>query len=151
MTNFAEILKGATLGEIERPKPVPVGSYQALIKSVTFGNTTGEKKTPYARIELELAAPLDDVNQVDLEEFTKKHGAISTKKVKTDFYLTENSLFMLQDFVLTHVGLDMKGMTLDQALPQIVNNTVGVTISHRQDDKKPEVVYAEVKGTFALA
>lgn len=141
---FTSILSNAKLGEIERPKPLPAGSYVALIKTWTFDQTKSEKKTPFARVELEIKAALDDVNQVDLEEF----GSVDGKKVKHDFYLTENSLFGLQQFVLEHVGLDLQGMSLDQALPQTVNNQVGVKIKHEIDKNNPEIVYARVDGTF---
>lgn len=142
---FTNILSQAKLGEIERPKPIPAGSYIALIKSWTFDKTKSEKQTPFARVELELKAPLSDVNEADLAEF----GSVDGKKVKHDFYLTENALFGLQTFILEHVGLDLKGMSLDQALPQSVNNQVGAKIKHELDQKNPEIVYARVDGTFS--
>lgn len=144
MANFANILQNATLGEIEKPKPLPVGSYVALIKQVEYGETTGEKKTPFARVNMEIVSPLSDVNEADLEEF----GSVTGKKFKTDFYLTEDALFRLQDFVLEHVGLDMRGMNLDQALPQIVNNQVGIKIKHEVSKRDNTTIFAVVDATF---
>lgn len=144
--NFQSILAGATLGEIEKPKPLPVGSYQALIKSFEFGESK-QKQTPYVRVNMEIVAPMSDVNEADLEMFGGL-AKLQGKKIKHDFYLTDASMFMLQEFVLDHVGLDLKGMSLDQGLPQIQNQVVGVRIQHRPDDKKPDIIYAEVAGTF---
>lgn len=141
---FQSILANATIGEIEKPKPVPEGSYVALIKGVEYGETKSDKKTPYARVNLELVQALSDVNEASLSAF----GPVTGKKMRLDFYLTEEALFRLQDFILDDIGLDMKGMTLDQALPQIINNQVGVKIRHKFDEKDATKVYTEVEKTF---
>lgn len=144
--NFADILKNATVGEIEKPKPMPEGSYQALIKSIETGQTTGEKQTPYLQVNMEIVGALDDVDQAALQAF----GPVNGKKVKTEFYLTDDALFRLQDFILDHVGLDLKGQTLDQAVGQLVNNTVGVHMKHSISKKDNVTVYSNVDKTFSL-
>jgi len=146
--NFAEILKGAKLGEIEKPKPLPIGSYQAMIKTIEYGETMGDKKTPYVRFNVETVQHMDDVNEVDIEN---AGGAekLRGKKLRVDFFLTPDAMYRLQDFVIEHVGLDsLKGVDLDQAIPQLVNNLVGIKVKHRPDKNDPEMLYAEVERTF---
>ena len=144
--NFTAILQNAKLGEIEKPKPLPAGSYAALVKSIEQVETKGEKQTGYIRVNMEIVAPLGDVNEVDLEEF----GNPSGKKIRTDFYITDDAIYRLQDFILEHIGLDMAGMSLEQAIPQMVNNQVGVKITQEISKKDPSVIYAVVSSTFNL-
>ncbi len=139
-TDFQSILAGAKLGEIEKPKPLPTGSYIGLIKSVAYDVSRGEKKTPFARINIELIQALDDVNQDDLASA----GGVQGKKTKVDFYLTDDALFRLQEFVLDHVGLDSRGVSLDQALPMLQNMPVGVSLKQEVSQKDPSVIYSIV-------
>ncbi len=141
---FSDILKNATIGSIEKPKPYPEGSYVALIAGIEYGETKSEKKTPYARLNLKLVQALSDVKPEELAAY----GDIAGKSVRLDFYLTEDALFRLQDFILEDMGLDMKGQTLDQALPQIINNQVGIHIKHTFDEKDPSKIYTNVDKTF---
>lgn len=141
---FASILAGATLGSIEKPKPLPAGGYIAVVKNVEFGESKGEKKTPYARVNFELLQALDDVDQAELEAA----GGINGKKVRTDFYLTDASLFRFQDFILKDCALELNGMTLDQAIPQLTNQTCGVRIKQEISTKNAEDIFAIVDGTF---
>lgn len=148
-TDFSSILDKAILGEIERPKPIPVGSYSAVIRSIEHGETKSEKRTKYVRVLLELTGFLSDVNEVDLAEaggWEKLNG----KKLRLDFYITEDSTYRLQDFILKDVGLDLRGMSLSQGIAQLVNAQVGVHIAHNLDKKDPSKVYSEIDRTFNL-
>lgn len=142
--DFTEILKGNTLGEIEKPKPLPVGSYIAKINGSNYDKTKSEKKTPFVRFGLEIVNALSDVNARDLEEF----GDVAGKKKHVDFYLTDAALHMLQDFLLVHVGLEAEGMTLEIAIPEAQNNLVGIYIEHEVSSQDNETVYARVGRTF---
>jgi len=144
---FASILDTAVLGNIEKPKPMPVGSYQVLIKSLETGKTKSDKKTDYLRIHAETVQPLSDVNEEELAAF----GPVNGKKVSFDFYLTEATLWRLNEFIVDHVGLDqLRGVALSQAIPELVNNTVGITVAHRRDERKPDDVYLDVTKTFRI-
>ncbi len=141
--NFTELLQAATLGEIEKPKPVPVGSYETKIEKVEFDESS-QKKTPLVRFWHEILQPLDDVSEEDLEAY----GSVVGKKIKTDFYLTEAALHMLQDYILNHVGLDLSGTTLEQAIPQCVQNAVGIRIKHEISQRDGETIFAVIDSTF---
>lgn len=143
--NFSEILQNATLGEIEKPKPIPIGGYEAKITKIEFDESS-KKKTPFARFHFEIVQALEDVDEDDLEEF----GEVAGKKTKTDFYLTEAALHMLQEFILYHVGLDVEGTSLEEAIPQCQNNVVGIRMGHQISEKDNETVFANVTATFSL-
>lgn len=142
--DFSSILSNAKLGEIEKPKPVPVGSYLAMVKNVEFKEGTGEKKTPFARVNLELVSAMEDVDQDALASA----GGLQNKRTKVDFYLTDQAMFRLQDFILKDCALELNGMSLDQAIPQLTNQQVGVKIKHEVSTRDPDTVYAIVDSTF---
>lgn len=140
---FTSILSKAKVGEIEKPKPLPEGGYIAIIKSTTFGESS-TKKTPFVRVNMELVAPMDDVDQDALQAM----GGLKNNKVRTDFYLTDEAMFRLQDFIIEHVGLDLAGMSFDQAIPQLTNNQVGVRLKQIVSENDPSEMYSVVDKTF---
>lgn len=142
--DFTEILQGATLGEIEKPKPLPVGSYVAKIIGSSYDKAKNENKTPFVRFNLEVVNALSDVDEGDLEAF----GEIAGKKTKVDLYLTDAALHMLQDFLLVHVGLEAEGMSLEIAIPEAQNNLVGIYIEHEVSKQDNETIFARVGRTF---
>lgn len=139
--DFTQLLDN-NLGEIEKPKPMPQGSYVAIIKKSEFDKSS-KKQTPFVRYHLELVQALDDVDEEDLQEF----GEVAGKTTRVDFYLTEGALFQLQDFLLYHVGLDMEGKPLKEAIPEAINQQVGVRIKHEHSEDGQNT-YARVDGTF---
>jgi len=140
--NFTELLGSATLGSIEKPKPLPQGSYVAIIKKSEYDKSS-KKQTPFVRFHMDIVQAMEDVDEAALEAY----GDVSGKSIRTDFYLTEGALFQLQDFILYHIGLDLTGQTLEQAIPECVNQQVGVRIEH-EASQDGQNFYARVKETF---
>lgn len=140
--DFTELLSTSKLGEIEKPKPLPPGSYVALVKRQEYDKSS-KKQTPLARFYLEVQSAMEDVDAEALAAF----GDVKGKTLKHDLYITESSLFMLQDFVLNHIGLDLEGKSLEEAIPECVNQLVGVRVKNEiaQDG---ETTYATLEGTF---
>lgn len=151
-TNFTSILAGMTMGEMEKPKPLPVGSYAGLITGLEYVEVKKRDNSGTANkvvVKGKIVAPLSDVDAAAIEAFGGMPKLVD-KPFKIDFFLTPESAWRLQEFVLEHVELDLRGQTFDQGLPQIVNNQVGIHINHRPDDKKPDVIYSEVDKTFKM-
>lgn len=147
MSDFESIMKNHKLGEVEEPKPLPEGSYSAIIKSTKSGHTQ-KNNTPYVRVEMQISEPLEDVDEADIEQ-AGGPSKIMGKVVRTDFYITEDALFMLQRFIMEHVGITEE-VSFDEALLMLANQPVGVKIAHSFDDKDSSKVYANVVGTFAV-
>ena len=144
--DFTSMLDAQPIDEIEKPKPLPEGSYQARIVKIENGETR-EKKTKYVRFNFEVVQPLEDVDEDALETF----GDVAGKKVRTDFYVTENSLFMLKDFVLYHVGIEPEDGVdrLSPLVSECQNQEVGIKIKH-EISNDGQNTYAVVDGTFNL-
>lgn len=132
-TNFADILANK-VEETERPKPLPVGPYNMVVKKFELGESR-DKKTPYVRFLLGIVSPRDGVDGDQLAQV----GDYSQKELRRDFYLTSTALFMLRDFLEKALKLDIGQRTFGQCLPetqgrQVVGNVKQVPSSRPGDD-----------------
>lgn len=140
--NFKDLL-AKPVDQIEKPKPVPPGTYNGVIKGFTFGESK-DKKTPYVRFALAITGPGDDV---DPELLTGVD--LSKKQLRRDYYITDDALFMLKDLV-TSVGIDSSGRTLDSMIPELVNNPVLIEVIQRSSQDGSEM-YNDVKNLKGVA
>jgi hypothetical protein len=127
--DFRQLLNRPT-DDIKRPKPLPAGTYHGLVKSYEFGESA-QKKTPYVRFALTLNSAGDDVDQEELAEIE-----LSSKQLSTDFYLTDNSLYRLKEF-LESVGVATEGRSLGECIPDSVNVSVIIDVTQDLNQKDP--------------
>lgn len=133
MAQFTDILdKPAT--EIDRPKPLPVGTYQWIIQGLPRYDKSKEKQTPFYEFTCKCTGALDDVDDDALNEWAQK--ADGTSRALTDFttrltfYITEDSLYRLQEF-LEHCGIDGDGKTTRQCIDETPNCEFVGSIIHK--------------------
>lgn len=142
MANFASILdKPAT--EIERPKPLPAGTYLAVIKGLPRYDKSSKKQTEFVEFTATIMTAEDDVDKEALQEM----GGFKGKEIKLTYYITEDAAWRLKKF-LVDLGFDMddESVTLRQASESATGSQVYVQMKHRasQDGKS---IYAEVADT----
>ena len=134
MPDFRAVL-GHKLGSIEKPKPVPIGSYSAIIHATELAEV-GQNKTPGVRVTFLLQSPGEDV---DMDHFADFGGmeALTRRKVNTTFWLTEDALYRLKDF-LTEVCLieGAEERSIGEVLPEINRLPCIVVIKHNYDNKQ---------------
>lgn len=137
--SFADILDRAP-SDIERPKPLPTGTYHCIVVGLPEMGKSAKKQTPYAKFTLRPTAAGDDVDTGELEAM----GGLGNKTIPATYYLTEDSLFRLKDF-LEHCGIT-EGSTLAEMIDQSPNREVMAFIRHvpSQDGQS---VYAELGRT----
>ncbi len=140
-TNFAEILSKRT-DEIERPKPLPVGTYLAMVEGAPELREIGKKSTPAAEFKFRILSPGDDV---DREALTAM-GGIGEHRMRKPYFLTDESLYRLKEFLVDHLGIAENGRPIGQLLSEAPNQQVYVTVSHRPSEDGSQI-YAEVKST----
>jgi hypothetical protein len=142
--NFSSILD-TPADQIERPKPLPAGTYRAIVQGIPRQDVSSKKQTPFVEFTLKLLAADEDVDQEELAAI----GGLTDKTIKDTYYLTENSLFRVKDF-LASCGVDVdSGASLRQLIEQTPNKEVGVFIAH-EPSQDGEAVFARVKKTFAV-
>lgn len=137
--NYASLLdKPASVDD--RPKTQPQGSFLTIIKGLPRYDKSSRKQTDFVEFTAQIQAAGPDVDEDDLAAWlTKSDGSVvklSDKTLKLTYYLTENSIFMLNDF-LDHCGIDDADGTKSrrERIDETPNAEVVVFIRHeaRQD------------------
>ena len=128
--------------EVERPKPLPSGTYDAIVKGLPEYGESSQKKTPFCRFTLAMQAAGEDVDAEELESI----GGLEGKSLKSTYYTTPDALFRLTDF-LEHCGIDLDGKTIRQAIDETPNCSVKAVITHRASEDGQQI-FAEVKRTM---
>lgn len=127
--NFASLL--STPGsEIERPPPMPVGSYICTVQGLPRFDKSSKKQTDFVEFTLKFMEAREDVDEDEL----KKIGGLGDKTIKAVYYITETALWRLKDF-LAACGLEADGdKTLEELIDETPNSTVGIFIRHEPGD-----------------
>ena len=93
MSVFAEVL-GIRPKDVEKPEPLPVGTYQATVVGFPTQEEVGKNKTPALKFKMTGVIPID-VNPTELAkvEDISKHEIVHT------LFLTDKSLHRLKKFL----------------------------------------------------
>lgn len=150
--SFTSILSKAP-GEVERPKPLPVGTYLCVVDGRPKFDKSSKKQTDYVEFTLKVLQAGEDVDEDDLKAaLTKPSGetiALNTKSFRVTYYITEDALWRLKKFI-KDCGLDIDGE--EKSFEAWIDETPGcqimVSIKH-QTSEDGEATYANVAGTAA--
>lgn len=140
--NFGKLLDVAPT-EVERPKPIPAGTYLCTVKGLPKFDKSSKKGTEYVEFTLVPVSAGDDVDEDELKEF----GGLKDKTIKDTYYITENSVWRLKKF-LEDCGLDVdnKKTTLRELIDETPNAQLNVIIKHEFGNDNVSV-FARVAGT----
>ena len=142
--DFSKILqKQAT--EIEKPKPLPNGSYVAVNQKLPDFKGVGKNETPAAEFALVVLAPMDDVDP----EHLAAYGDVKGKSVRHRMFLTEGTEYRTKEELVNAFGIEEAGKNLGQMFNETINKQVIVKIRHRPNDDGTDI-YAEVESLAAV-
>jgi len=123
--NFASILDEAPT-EINRPKPLPVGTYVCVVQGQPVYDKSNKKGTPFVEFTLRPIHAEEDVDADDLAAM----GGLENKTIKATFYLTEDAVFRLDEFH-QHCGIDLDEPASRKVRnDSVVNAQVRAVIKH---------------------
>lgn len=128
--------------EVERPKPIPAGTYDAIVKGLYEEGESSQKKTPFVRFTYAIQSAGDDVDTAELEAI----GGLNGKTIKDTYYTTPDAIFRLTD-TLDRMGIDAEGKTIRHMLGETPNCSIRVVIGHRASEDGQQI-FAEVKRTM---
>lgn len=111
--------------DIEKPKPLPQGTYRFTVQGLPKYDKSTKKQTSYVEFALKPTAAMDDVDEDDL----KAMGGFANKTVKATYYETEDAIWRLKEF-LDHCGAGEENETLRVRNEQTPNCEVMGTIKH---------------------
>lgn len=148
-TSFESILD-TPADAVERPKPLPAGTYAVVVRGMPEHGVSSQKKTPFVRFTYALVAAGDDVDPDELATLlTDKDGTvqpIGSKTIKDTYYTTPDSLFRLTD-VLENMSIDAEGKSIRQMLDETPNADLNILVGHRASEDGTQI-FAEVKRTM---
>lgn len=113
----------------KEPPPLPAGTYNGIIQNHEFG-TSRQKQTPYVRFNFVLTGAGEDVEASELEGIE-----LNKKKLHTDFYITEDSLFRLTNF-LRSCGLNTN-KPVAETIPETTGCEIRAFITQRMEQVQP--------------
>lgn len=146
--SFEDILNKPA-AEIDRPKPLPVGTYQWLVTGLPRFDKSKEKQTPFYEFAVKCQAALDDVDEESLANWAEKANGerrqLTDFTTRLTFYITEDSIYRLQEF-LEHCGIDLDDKSIAQAVEETPNSSFIATIVH-SPSKDGSTVYANIGKT----
>lgn len=139
-------------GDAERPKPMPVGTYRMMVTGAPRFDKSKNKGTEFVEFTLKYISAEEDVDEDDLREaLTKSTGEtvpIQEKTNRLTFYLTEDAVYRLDDF-LRHLGIDGE-FSRAQAIAEATNRECLASIRHTPSDDG-ERVFANIAKTAAVS
>lgn len=142
--NFSSILD-QQVDKVEFPKPWPVGTYLALIDGVPRFDKSKQKHTDFVEFNVKFLQAQPDVDQAALAE-ALKDKPITEKKVRPiTFYLTEDSIFRLDDFLFNNLGIET-GTSRKMAISMAPGRQVLCTIKHEPSQDGTQI-YANIGST----
>lgn len=142
MANFQDILN-KPMTEIDRPAPLPVGTYLCLVDGQGELAKIGKNNVDCINFKLKPVQAQNDVDQQALYEMLKGAG-LSEKSIRFRLFLTEESAWRAKEF-LENLGLP-EGLSLREGFAQAPGKQVLVQIGHNASEDGKNV-YMEVKGT----
>lgn len=150
--SFGSILDRAP-SEIEKPKPLPTGSYVTQLVGQPRIDKSAKKQTEFREFTHKLLAASEDVDEDELEAYLTKHDGTKLKltdiTVKNTYYITEGSLYRLKDFC-EHCGIDLDECeSLNAALDETPGKQVGVYINH-EPSQDGTSFFARINKTFLV-
>jgi hypothetical protein len=120
--------------EIERPKPLPTGTYQCIVDGQPRMDKSSKKGTEFVEFSLRPMGALDDVNEKDLiAALTSGDGsvkALSDKRIRATYYLTEDALWRLKKFLVNDLQITEGKKKIRQMVSEAQNQQVLATIKH---------------------
>lgn len=135
--DFSALLKRPA-GEAEKPLPLPIGDYPAIVKAYEVGTAKNENKTPYVRFQIGLLGWPESVDES--ERLTKGGNQIDLSKrtFRRDYYMTTDALWRFDEFLRT-TGVTISGRTYEEILPEIIGCQVTATISQYLNERSNEL------------
>jgi hypothetical protein len=127
--------------DVERPRPLPVGDYLLAIES-TEEIKSSQKGTPGIQVNFRVLAADDSVDKELIQ------GMVPGKKMRERFWITEDSLFRLKEF-LEKTGLQ-SGMIAVQIKELPGKQVIGSVIQKPATDGSSNV-YNEFSGFRAVS
>ena len=130
MSNFSELLKKPAF-EAKKPEALVAGDYPGIITSKELG-TSQQKNTPYVRYFVQLTEWPEGPDEAD------KTVDLSKRKLRRDFYFTDDALFRLDEF-LRSCKIDGAGKAYEDLLDEVIGASVIAQVKQYMNKTSGEI------------
>lgn len=139
--DFREILD-TNMDNIERPKPLPPGSWFAIIKEHSFDKTP-KQDTPYVRFTFVNLQAGEGVSSEAVDEIDD----LAERNLRKDYYLTANARYRVKE-MLASLGIQTEGRSLGACIADSTGAKVilDVTNTTSKDGKEIYTNVGDVRG-----
>lgn len=145
--SFTSILDRAP-SEIEKPKPLPVGSYITQLVGQPRIDKSAKKQTEFREFTHKIISAGEDVDEDELAEFLGDRK-LTEMTIKNTYYITEASIWRLKEFC-EHCGIDLDECeSLNAALDETPGKQVGIFINH-EPSQDGSSFFARINKTFMV-
>lgn len=140
MTTDYKTLLQKPADSFKKPPTWPAGTYHGKIKQTEFGESS-QKKTPYLRV---IAQPIAAGEDVDQERLASPGPGLppidmSKRTFRTDFYLTEDALYRLTEFMHS-CGIDTTGRAHIECIPELLGADVMIALVEKPNQDNTEII-----------
>lgn len=135
--NFTSALD-KPLGDIEKPKPFPIGTYIGITTGLPKFREVGKGDEKFKVVDfmLKLISPYKDVDTDTLAAYGDLSNARPLQK--SIFYGTPEGEYELQQFLTVHLGMDAT-MTPREAIAQSMGKQCLVSVKHEPYEKNGQM------------
>lgn len=144
--NFGALLDRPS-SEIERPKPLPVGTYVCVVQGLPRQDKSSKKGTEFVEFTLK---PIEASEDVDTDDLTAM-GGLENRTLRCTYYITEDALWRLKKFLHDDLQIeeedeDGENKSLRQMVSEAPNRQVLAHVKHQASDDGT-TTYAQVDMT----
>lgn len=146
--SFGSILERAPT-EVERPKPLPQGSYITTIVGQPRYDKSSKKQTEFVEFTHKFVSADDDVDADELKVYLGDDKKLSDVTLKNTYYLTEGSVYRLDEFH-EHCGIELDPkVSRRERNEQTPGAQIGVYIAH-EPSQDGSTFFARINKTFVV-
>jgi hypothetical protein len=147
MNTFSSILDRPS-NTIEKPKPLPVGTYLAMCKGLPREDKSSKQQTPFVEFTMQLLQAAEDVDADGLQAVLKDK-ALSDITMKNTYYLTENAAWRLQKFLESDLLIPGDDNSLRQMISASPGKQCLVSVKH-EASQDGTTVFARITDTAPI-
>jgi hypothetical protein len=136
MPSFEDILN-MPASEIKAPEALPVGTYHCLIDGPPTPGKSSQKQTDFLQFKFRILSAQQDVDAAKAVE-----QQVVGKNFTNDFYITEDAVWRLKEFLSDHLGIEAaNGASLKELISQAPGKQVLVKLAHQQSQDGKRVFH----------
>lgn len=146
--SFTDVLS-KRMEDIEAPKPLPKGTYLAIVDGPFVEVTSTQKGTPGVEFTFRLVQPISVADEAALAEA----GGCAGRTVRHRFWIAagdsdnKSAGFMLNTFLRDHLDIDPTGKTLAEGLAEAPGRQLAVSLTQiLTKGNEPRIIHV-VDGT----